>query len=70
MEERGIKEEGRVWENTSLQYSCCNYVIYTATMEGRPLRNTFSLTAGLELGGVSGGVVFVAAQFEAEPHTD
>lgn len=76
---RKEKREGGVWKKQFITLlSCCNYAIYTATMEGRPLWSNFSLTTGLEkeggVGGVGGGgggsVVSVTARYKAEPCMD
>lgn len=63
------KRGGRSLENT-LHYnlSCFNYAIYTATMEGRPLWTTFSLTTGLEKGGLRGRVEVLSLSRHSSKH--
>lgn len=70
------KRKVGVWETHFITIlCCCNYAIYTATIEGRPLRSTFSLTTGLENEeGVGGAGVEVLSlswlEYEAEAHMD
>lgn len=68
MEERKKRERG-IWKTHFITLlSCCNYNIYTATMEGRPLQSNFSLSTRQEKeegswegGGGGGGVASVMA---------